>query len=71
MGMKEHITPDRIANAIQQDKSYQGAYLIDDYIYPTILEWLELKAFVKLYYLRLCMRKSTTNNNAYTRLSSF
>jgi len=28
MGIKEHITPDRIANAIRQDKSYQGVYLI-------------------------------------------
>jgi len=28
MSMREHITPDRIANAIRQDKSYQGTYLI-------------------------------------------
>ncbi|EDN70704.1 cytoplasmic protein [Beggiatoa sp. PS] len=28
MGIREHITPDRIANAIRQDKSYQGTYLI-------------------------------------------
>lgn len=26
--MREHITPERVANAIRQDKSYQGSYLI-------------------------------------------
>jgi len=42
MGMREHITPERIANAIRQDKSYQGSYLIvegkSDYWFYTKLK---------------------------------